>query len=146
MWERKIVLAGRVCTCCLCFCVWGYVSQYYTPVSFPKSAAERSLFSFARSSLNLPALLLVCILPNVQVEVWMIAHFLKRVIERQCFQACVKCIYLATCQPRGSVLRPMWLWRVIDKKGLSVRYFKHVLCFATHFHYWCAMHADAALS
>lgn len=49
-------------------------------------------------------LLLVCILPSFHAEMWMVAHFLKRDIERQAFQVLAKCIYLATCQlERGRV-------------------------------------------
>lgn len=98
MSEIRNVLAG---TCCLCFCVWGHTSQYCTPVCLPKSASEMILFSSARCSLSPPVLLLVCILPSFHAEIWMVAHFLKRDIERQAFQAFAKCIYLATCQPRG---------------------------------------------
>lgn len=62
------------------------------------------------------------------------AFFQKRYIERQAFQA-----FAFTWPPvsqrggKGGLLWPMWLWRVIDREGLSMRYFKHVLYFATPF-------------
>lgn len=81
--------------------------------------------------------LVCCLYLSFHAEFWVVAPFLfiyffYRDIERQVFQASAECVYHLSAN-RASLLCPMWLWRVIDREGLSVRYFKHVLCFTTPF-------------
>lgn len=80
----------------------------------------------------------------------MVAHFLKSDIERQAFQAFAKTHlpgHLSAGGEEGEVLlSPNVTVKGNLQEGLSVGYFKHVLCFTTPFHHWRAMHANGALS
>ncbi len=121
-------------TCCLCFCAWGHTSQYCTPVCLPKSAIEMILFSSARCLLSPPCFVVGMYFTLLSCrDLDGCPFFWKEISSAKPFKLLQNAFTWPPVSQGGSLLWPMWLWRIIDREGLSVRYFKHVLCFATLF-------------
>lgn len=105
MSKRRDVPANWAAACCLFFFVFEVTQVNITPQTAFHNLPRKWFFSALLDAHSAPLVLLwVCTLPSFHVEIWMLAFFfffLKTDIECQAFQAFAKCIYLATCQPKG---------------------------------------------